>query len=92
MDVFAEIAQKIILEQQGIIGPVALEQAKKVPGLKIDWQNRKFSFEGDRKKILESLVSQYENLFGRASVEVCKDAVKGMISKVPSDQLPYSLR
>ena len=34
MDIFAQIARKIIEEQENIIGPVVLEQAKKVQGLR----------------------------------------------------------
>lgn len=75
MDVFAEAAQKIIREQEGIIGPVALEQAKKVPGLNV---NGKVSIEGDQKEVLNKLIKQYEQLFGQASVEVCKEAVSGL--------------
>ena len=91
MDIFAQIAEKIIREQEDIVGPVALEQAKKVQGLRIDWKNHEISFEGDKKKIVESLVEQYRGLFGRASIEVCREAVRGIISRVPKDQLPSIL-
>ena len=36
MDILSQIAEKIIKEQENIIGPVALEQAQKVPGLSVD--------------------------------------------------------
>lgn len=91
MDIFARIAEKIIREQEGIIGPVALEQARKVQGLKVDWPKHVVILEGDKKGIIEKLVEQYEYLFGRASVEVCKDAAKGLISKIPPDQRPQLL-
>jgi len=92
MDIFAKIAEKIIKEQETIIGPVALEQAKKVAGLKIDWPKHVVVLEGDKKEIIEKLVEQYEYLFGQASVEVCKDAVRGIISKIPQDQMPQFLQ
>lgn len=92
MDIFAQIAEKIIREQEGIIGPVALEQAKKVPGLKIDWPKHEVKLEGDKKEIVEKLVEQYEYLFGQASVEVCKDAVKDIVSSIPKTQMPQMLQ
>jgi len=91
MDIFAQIAEKIIREQEGIIGPVALEQARKVAGLIINWEKHEVKLEGDKKEIVEKLVEQYEYLFGQASVEVCKDAVKSIISQVPKDQVPHIL-
>lgn len=92
MDIFAKVVEKIIREQEGIIGPVALEQARKVAGLKIDWSKHEVVLEGDKKEIVEKLVEQYEYLFGQASVEVCKDAVKSIISQVPKDQVPQLLQ
>ena len=91
MDVFGKIVEKIIKEQEQIIGPVALEQARKVSGLSIDWDKHEVNVTGNKKNVLESLVQQYEYLFGRASVEVCKDAVKHIISEAPKDQIPQVL-
>lgn len=92
MDIFAILAEKIIEEQEIIIGPIALEQARKVPGLKVDWQQHKISLEGNKTQILESLVAQYRELFGQASVEVCKEAVGRYRTQLPIDQLPQVLR
>ncbi|EKD65555.1 MAG: hypothetical protein ACD_50C00052G0008 [uncultured bacterium] len=91
MDIFAQIVEKIIREQEGIIGPVALEQARKVQGLNVDWEKHDVRFDGDQKTIVERLVGQYRELFGQASVEVCKDAVKDVLSKIPQDQRPQLL-
>lgn len=90
MSVFVQMADKIIKEQQAIIGPVAFEQAKKVPGLKLDEQERSVSLEGNEKEIIQKLVEQYQHLFGQTSVEVCKDAIKGL--SVPADSLPALLK
>lgn len=90
MDIFAQMAVKIIREQESIIGPVALEQARKVPGLKVDWQKHEVVLGGDEKAIIDSLVKQYEALFGQTSIEVCKDAIKGL--SVPADSLPALLK
>ena len=92
MDIFAKIAEKIIREQEGIIGPVALEQAGKVPGLTLNWLKHEVVLVGDKKEIVEKLVEQYEHLFGQASVEVCKDAVKDLISTIPKTQMPQFLQ
>lgn len=92
MDIFSQMAENIIKEQEGIIGPVALEQAKKVDGLTIDMQKHEFIFSGNKTDVLENLVEKYKELFGQASVEVCKDAVRGILSKLPSDQVPALLK
>ncbi len=92
MTIFAQMAEKIIAEQETIIGPIALEQARKVPGLKVDWQKHEISIDGNEKETIEKLVEQYEHLFGRASIEACKEAVHGIISQVPVDQIPSLLR
>lgn len=92
MDIFAILAEKIIEEQETIIGPIALEQAKKVPGLKIDWQKHEVSLEGNKTQILQNLVDQYRALFGQASVEVCKEAIVRYKTQLSQDQLPQSLR
>lgn len=92
MDIFAQLAEKIIEEQEHIIGPIAVEQAKKVPGLSIDWDKHNIQFNGDKTDIIEKLVEQYKGLFGQASVEACKEAVQSVISKVPEEQRPPLLR
>ena len=88
MDILEQAAEKIIEEQEKIIGPIAFEQAKKVPGLSIDLQKHEVKIEGDQREILQKLVEQYQHLFGRASVEVCKDAVKDIIKQAPQDNIP----
>lgn len=91
MDIYAQLVEKIIKEQEEIIGPVAMEQAKKVPGLVINPDTYEITFTGDKKEIIQNLVRKYEALFGRTSVEVCKEAVKGIVSQAPQDQLPQLL-
>lgn len=92
MDIFNKLAEKIIKQQEGIIGPLALEQAQKVPGLKLDVQKHSVVVEGNGKDAIEKLVEQYKGIFGQASVEVCKDAVRNIISEVPKDQIPNLLQ
>lgn len=92
MDIFAQLAEKIIEEQEHIIGPIALEQARKVAGLSIDWQKKDIQFTGNKTDVLEKLIEQYKSLFGQASVEACKEAVQTIISKLPDNQRPPLLR
>ena len=92
MDIFAQIVEKIVREQEKIIGPIALEQARKVQGLSVDMQKNEVKFTGSQKEIIESLIEQYKHLFGQASVEVCRDAAKNFISKMSKDQIPSQLQ
>lgn len=91
MDISATLAEKIIKEQESIIGPVAYEQASKVPGITIDSQTHAVTLQGDKKDILNKLVLQYEMLFGRVSVEICKEAVRNIITQASADQVPQIL-
>jgi hypothetical protein len=92
MDIFAQLAQNIIKQQESIIGPVALEQAQKVSGLKFDKQTNAVIMEGNKTDVLEQLIEKYRDLFGLASVEVCRNAVKGLLPQVPKEQLPPLLK
>lgn len=91
MEVYAEIVERIIKQQQSIIGPIAVEQAEHIPGLKVDWDKKQISITGDPDKVIDSLVNQYKELFGKISVEVCREAAEPLINKLPKDHLPKSL-
>ena len=91
MDVYSQIASQIIKDQEAIIGPVALEQAKKVAGLEVD-NTENVKLNGNAKDILAHLVDQYANLFGRASIEVCREAVHEIKTAISQDELPEILR
>ncbi len=93
MDIFEQIVKNIIKEQERIIGPLAWDEARKVQGIKIVSQ---FTGEiaidnGDERDVVNSLVSRYERLFGRASHEVCKQAVAQLILTMPRSSIPSSL-
>ncbi len=90
--VFNEISIKIIREQELIMGPLAWYEAEKVSGLNIDQAHTSVSFTGDAKDIINRLVNQYERIFGKASREVCKQAVKDLITNIPKEELPESLK
>lgn len=93
MSAFIEkMAAKIISDQAVVIGPLAWEEAKKVLGLAVDIQQHAVHVEGNAREVLEKLVAQYEQLFGQASVEVCRDAVRPLLSQVSQDEIPAVLK
>jgi hypothetical protein len=87
-----QIAEKIIEEQELVIGPLAWSEAGKVQGLQIDRARRVATLtSGDPKETVNRLVAQYERLFGRASQEVCREAVAGMLTGLSASEIPSSL-
>jgi len=83
---------EIIRRQEQIMGPIAWDEASRVEGLVIDIKNNTLSVEGDPKIVLEDLVSRYKNLFGEASLQICRSAALKTISQVPLEKLPSVLR
>lgn len=92
MDIYSQIAVKIISGQEAIIGPVAVEQAEQVEGMRVDWGKREVELEGNKVQIIEELIEKYKLLFGQISVEVSKQAAASLMSKLPADGLPKTLR
>lgn len=90
--IFKQIAEKIIEQQEAIIGPVAVEQAKKVKELSVDWPKHSVSISGSPQVAIDDLVEQYKELFGQIAVETCKEAVAAFINQIPADQQPRSLK
>ena len=90
--VFVDLARSIVKRQEQIIGPLAVEQANSVPHFHIDPSSMEVEMTGNPQSILESLVEQYRDFFGRAAVEVCKEVVAQFASKISPDQLPKSLQ
>lgn len=91
-NIYAQIAQRIIEQQESIIGPVAIEQAKKVAGLSVNWEKRDVKVNGDTPRVVDELVRQYEHLFGRLSVDVCRDATASLVSQLPPEKQPETLK
>lgn len=83
---------EIIKRQVHIIGPVAWHEAMKVQGLTIDAQKNSISVNGEPKIVLEQLVGKYEELFGEASLEICREVARKFISQIPSEQIPDVLK
>ncbi len=92
MDTIAKIPILIIKEQELVIGPLAWYEAGKVSGLTVDQIHNSASFSGDAKEIIDQLVARYERIFGKASHEVCKDAVREIVATLPPEQVPASLK
>ena len=88
---YEDLVKSIIAQQELIIGPVAIEEANKVRGLKVSPDGKTVTIQGEGKDILEGLVKQYASLFGRVSVEVCKEAVMAT-SGVQRESLPEILK
>lgn len=82
---------RIIEDQELVIGPLAWREAKKVSGLKIG-ADHAVKVDGDSRSVLAGLVSQYEGLFGPASVQVCRDAVRSLLPKIPDADVPDVLK
>jgi hypothetical protein len=92
MDVYAQIAVKIIKSQEAIIGPVAIEQAQRVPHLKVDWGHEKVTIDGNEAKAITALIDVYKELFGQISVEVSKEAAATLVSQLPAADRPEALK
>lgn len=93
VSVASDIAQAIVNHQSSIIGPLAYEQAKKVPGIVVSSNSVVIGTEQtDTAGLLTSLVKKYEELFGMTSVEVCKDAVRELKISISSHDLPSILQ
>jgi hypothetical protein len=92
------VAQNLILtiieHQQMVIGPLAIDQARKVPGISVNGTSKlSVEIQGtDYLSILSQLVKKYSELFGQTSVEVCREAIKDTPVSVPDKDLPDILR
>lgn len=88
------VIKSIVEHQRTVIGPLAVEQANKVQGLHVDVAGDitvKVSG-GNIEIMLTDLVKRYEELFGRASIEVCRDAVREIKPHVDLQDLPKILQ
>lgn len=88
----AVLVERIIREQEQIIGPLAWVEAKKVSGLTVDVKKHRVDVVGKTRDALSQLVKQYEGLFGRASREVCRDAVRSFLPEMPAQDVPDVLK
>ncbi len=91
---YTDIIKSIIAQQGLVIGPVAIEEANKVQGLIVSNDGKEVTVSDDGKAVLEKLVNQYASLFGRVSIEVCKEAIaiSSVSASVQKENLPEVLR
>lgn len=85
---YENLINAVVNQQKEIIGPIALVQAKSIKGLKVESGHVVFTSENP-KKTLEDLVCSYANLFGKASVELSKEAIEKV--HAPKNILPKIL-
>lgn len=90
--IFDGIAEKIIEQQEAIIGPIAVEQAKLIKGMQINWQQHLVDIKNDPQKVIDKLVEQYKELFGQLAVESCKQAADKLLAQLPENQKPATLK
>jgi hypothetical protein len=87
---YTQLVNAVIKQQEYIIGPVAWNEAQKVDGLQVS--DRTALVSGDGKSVLEKLVNQYATLFGEASVEVCKEAIRHFMTDIKKEEIPQILQ
>jgi len=92
MDIYAQIVEKIISGQEAIIGPVAVEQAQRIPHLKIDWPNHVIEVDGNEAQVIDTLIEVYKELFGQISVEVSKESAASLLNQISPEQRPKALQ
>lgn len=79
----------IINTQKQIIGPLALDMAKRVANINVG-KNGEVEIVGNPLTVLHQLVKEYEVLFGELSVKVSRDSIREM--KFEPTELPEILR
>lgn len=79
----------IINTQKQIIGPLALDMARRVANINVG-SNGEVEIVGDPLTVLHQLVKEYEVLFGELSVKVSRDSIREM--KFTPTELPEILR
>lgn len=88
--IYQKLAKTVVDYQKQIIGPIAILQAKSITGIKITGEEDVLFTGSDPKKTLELLVRSYADLFGKASIELSKEAVAKV--HAPKNILPRILK
>lgn len=81
----------ITQEQGKIVGQgLAIQMAELVDDLHI--KGNKVEIIGDPKTVLKDLIDQYASLFGKASIEVSKEALKKLGSEFDDTEISSKLK
>lgn len=84
------LVKRIVEEQTMIMGPLALELAKRTEGLVYE-SDSDININGDPKTVLTGLVEQYRTIFGEVSVQVSKQALSTVVQEFQAGELPEVL-
>lgn len=89
-----KLVEAIVLQQMEVIGPLAITQARKAHGITVSDQGRVTLIEkslsmGD---VLVNVVHLYERIFGKTSVELCRDAIRETKISLTATDLPEILQ
>jgi hypothetical protein len=87
---YETLVSLIIAEQEKVVGQLAWTEAKKVEGLTITGTT--VTLLADGKLVTEGLVRQYQQLFGQASVEVCRTVYQRSKLEFKDGDVPEIIR
>ncbi|OGH23131.1 MAG: hypothetical protein A3F31_05520 [Candidatus Levybacteria bacterium RIFCSPHIGHO2_12_FULL_38_12] len=91
IDRYEQAILLITHEQEKIVGKdVAMRMTSLVHNLSV--KGDKVQIVGDPKVVLNDLVNQYASLFGKASVEVSKQAIEKLGQNLKTDEIPENLK
>ncbi len=90
--VYESIAVKIIAQQEKIIGPIAVMQAKQVSGVDVNWDIKSVHISIDPREAINNLVQQYSELFGQLSIDICREAVASTLMGLNKEDIPLVLQ
>lgn len=90
-DLYKQAILIITKEQERIVGKaLAYQMSSLVHNLNIKGNHVEIT--GDPKIVLKNLISQYANLFGKASIEVSKEALKKLGTEFNESDIPNELK
>lgn len=91
LDLYEKAILTITKEQEKIVGKtLSIQMTTLVDNLSV--KNNKVEIKGDPKVVLKDLVDQYATLFGKASIEVSKEAIKKLRHELESSDIPENLK
>lgn len=88
---FSQLAQRIIEEQERVVGPLAWEEAQQVKGISVDPTARTVTFSQAPRAAIDHLLQHYETIFGRAAREASRGIVKQFYARFPAEEQPAAV-